>query len=369
MMSKKQIHLYKLLSLLFAVILAVLAICNARTFLTTCKTTHSPRSAHKPLPCRHPDIECSPFFTFAGVVEKKTGQSKTFVWEPDFIRPYWHTGNRLSAYWNARAMAYFAGALFLAGPRMLHIYNESWLRHLPFHVQDPDCPDPAKYTAGCFGCAWGRGPYDAFQYPHTCEGAWTQFRERVQADTTAAIQHWIQDNGMIPNTFIEDDVVVQFRCAQDTLVHSEYGHFAYSCYRKVVTSKTTRVFLLVDPNSKSVPLCKEMLSDLTMFIQHNYPNVTVTRKDAGLEEAFLFMMNAPILLRNSQSSFGLWAGFSGKNIVWSAPMIPYLTLNTTPPLGPGWNWLHCPVLYPDIARKHGLSTLSSTSVIGWLRTH
>ena len=325
-----------------------------------------PESSSK---CRDPDIVCHPFFTFAGVVQQYTGGSKTFVWEPDFLRPYWHTGNRLSAYWNARAMAHFAGASFLAGPRMAKIYNESWLKHLPLHVQAPSCPNPVKYASGCFGCAWGRGPYDAFQYPHTCEGAWTQFRGQVQVDTRAAINLWLQENAVTPHAFAEDDVVVQFRCARDTLVHAEYGHFAYSCYRNVVTSKTKRLFLLVDPHSKSVPVCKDLLSDVTMFIQATYPNVSVTLKESGVEESFVFMMSAPILLRNSQSSFGLWAGLSGSNTVFSAPMISYLTLNTTPALGLGWNWLSCGVLYPEVAKKNGVSMTSSTSIIQWLRTH
>lgn len=313
--------------------------------------------------CRQPDITCTPFYQYAGVSKR----DNVFYWNPDYIRSYWRTGNLMSAYWNARAMAFYAGSAFEAGS-VKRFYQQSWLQYLPMHMPAPSCPDAVKYVRACFGCAWGRGPYDAFQYPHSCEGAWSTFRLDVQHGVQAAIMNWTINSGFEDTLqFQNQDVVIQFRCAHDTVVHEEYGPFAFSCY-DVIPASTQSVYILVDPQHTSNAICSAILKGLENYLQTKWQSA-VKRLELSTEASFIAMMQAPILFRHSQSSFGLWAGYAGNNTVYSAPMVEYLTSNTKPDFGPNWRWLSCPVLYPKVAKDAGISATTPRDVLKWLATH
>ena len=319
-------------------------------------------SKHNPRPCSRVQYKCLPFFQHAGV-ELNEVNEPTFIWDPKFIGHGWRTGNLLSAYWNARAMASYGGARFVASSRMVDVFNKSWLQHLPFNVSPPLCPDPGAYYAGCLGCMHG-SLSENFIFPAICNGAWISFRSQVQADTRSALMSWVKSNNISVPQLSKPNTVIQFRCADDTLIHYAYGPLAFSCY-KAIPPDTRHIYVVVDPQSTH-RTCAAILQALLSHLHSLYPNSRVSTMSGSVELDFITMWGADVLVRNSQSSYGLWAGFAATGAVWSAPMMEKSTLNATPDYGSQWNWLSCPILYPSVAAKNNLDRNSSIDIVTWL---
>lgn len=313
-----------------------------------------------------PQYRCREFFKNSG---SDLSASNAIIWDPPFIAMSWRTGNRLSSYWNSRAMAYYGGHSFVMGPRMRQIFKTSWQQYLPDQVPAAACPSPAEYYAGCVGCSYGRTTSENYMYPHICNGAWITFRRHVQLETHQAVHKWMLQIGNSSLDFKpRADIVVQFRCASDTLAHEEYGPLAHSCY-DVIPSNAKTILILADPQVKGTHACEKMLAGLQQHLNAHWPNTPVVVSSGSIENDFITMLLAPVLIRSSQSSFGLWAGFASQNVVWSAPMVSNLAANSTPDFGPNWHWINCPVLYPSIARAANMSLNSVDEVLHWLQNN
>jgi hypothetical protein len=151
---------------------------------------------------------------------------------------------------------------------------------------------------------------------------------------------------------------------QNNLVHGRYGPLAYSCY-DVVPNDTSTIYVVANPSKHQ--MCINMLGDLQAYLQHLRPRANLTLISGSIEEDFAALWKAPLLIKDAQSTFGLWAGFAGEGRVYAVPMLSHLVLNTTPDLGAGWNWRDCPTLDPKVAKAANIST--GSGVISWLRDH
>jgi hypothetical protein len=110
-----------------------------------------------------------------------------------------------------------------------------------------------------------------------------------------------------------------------------------------------------------------MLADLQIYLQRLRPHANLKLISGSIEEDFTALWKAPLLIKDAQSTFGLWAGFAGKGVVYAVPMLSHLVLNTTPDLGAGWKWRDCPTLDPTVAKTANIS--AGAAIISWLRDH
>ena len=84
------------------------------------------------------------------------------------------------------------------------------------------------------------------------------------------------------------------------------------------------------------------------------------------------MMLAPTFFRDSQSSFGLWAGLANQGAVHAIPLLAWKQqpgVTTTPNLGPDWQWSTAPVLYPYMASQHKLTIEDHEGLLVWLENN
>lgn len=86
-----------------------------------------------------------------------------------------------------------------------------------------------------------------------------------------------------------------------------------------------------------------------------------------MHEDFAKLLLAPVLYKDAQSSFGLWAALANRGQVWSVPLLGTYTNNTKPDLGVSWHWSDAPVLYPDVAAAKGITLDSPADIIKWLQ--
>ena len=78
---------------------------------------------------------------------------------------------------------------------------------------------------------------------------------------------------------------------------------------------------------------------------------------------------APTFFRDSQSSFGMWAGMANKGVVHAIPLLAWRQqpgVTTTPDLGPDWHWSTSPALYPNVAKTHNLTLEDHEGLFAWL---
>ena len=84
------------------------------------------------------------------------------------------------------------------------------------------------------------------------------------------------------------------------------------------------------------------------------------------------MLLAPTFFRDSQSSYGLWAGMANPGTVHAIPLLAWIQqpgVTTTPNLGPDWVWSAAPVLYLDVAQKLNLTLEDHEGLIAWLEAN
>jgi hypothetical protein len=145
--------------------------------------------------------------------QTKNKQKRTVYYTP-YTSDRW--GNALSSYWAARSLAVLAGYAFDAYGGFT---GASWLARLPNKVPAPPDArgDRAAFDAACNAC----GP-EGWEHPHRCARAWLHLRPTIQAETHAAVEAWARAEGRRLPEFREGDVVIQARCAGDTvLAHPE----------------------------------------------------------------------------------------------------------------------------------------------------
>jgi hypothetical protein len=110
-----------------------------------------------------------------------------------------------------------------------------------------------------------------------------------------------------------------------------------------------------------------LLNDLKQFLKQLRPGAAIHVLTGSVEEDFAAFWKAPYLIKNGQSTFSLWAALAGYGQTYAIPMAAEFAVNTTPALGPGWNWRTCPLLEPAIGKTQNISTVQS--MIKWLRAN
>jgi hypothetical protein len=216
-------------------------------------------------------------------------------------------------------------------------------------------------TAGAGGENW--------LYPHRCEGAWQQIRPTIMSDTHAAVLRWMTDNNHSQPGFMLGDVVIQSRCSKGTLIgHPEYGPVGFSFYNTISAIDTKTIYIITN-RANPMPACAAIRAALLQHLHGRYPGVRVHLVGGTREDDFFRMLFAPVLYRDSQSTFGLWAGMANKGLVHSVPMLRAFTDNVTPDFGDGWHWDNVPVLYPAVAAAHGIKADDADAIVNWLLEH
>eukprot|EP00882_Tetradesmus_deserticola_P011111 GHRQ01011748.1.p1 GENE.GHRQ01011748.1~~GHRQ01011748.1.p1 ORF type:complete len:342 (+),score=112.74 GHRQ01011748.1:47-1072(+) len=285
------------------------------------------------------------------------GGDRTLYYTPYTSRRW---GNALSPYWQARALALIAGQGFDAYGGFEH----GWMQHLPRKRPPTTCPELDRFKLACRQC-----DSDSWMHAHRCHGAWLQIRPTIINDTHAAVQSWLQARNQQQPAFNPGDVVIQSRCSEDTLLsHEEFGPAGFSFYRSINVTATQAIYIVAEPG-KQLPACAAIRAAKLNHLAVLYPNSEVQMVGGSLEEDFLRLMFAPVLYKDAQSSFGLWAGLANRGQVFSVPMLPLFTNNTTPDLGRDWHWVHAPVLYPSVAASAGITINNTEAIISWLQEH
>jgi hypothetical protein len=206
-------------------------------------------------------------------------------------------------------------------------------------------------------------------YAHRCHGAWQQIRPTIINDTHAAVQAWLQASKQQQPAFNPGDVVIQSRCSEDTLLsHPEFGPVGFSFYNSIDAAATQAIYIVAEPG-RQLPACAAIRAAKVKHLAARYPNATVKVVGGRLEEDFLRLLFAPVLFKDAQSSFGLWAAVANKGQVLSVPMLSLYTNVTTPDLGRDWHWVHTPVLYPSVAAAAGIAKEDSEAIVKWLQEH
>lgn len=162
--------------------------------------------------------------------------------------------------------------------------------------------------------------------------------------------------------------MIQSRCNRDTLLdHDEYGPVGFSYYDNIKPT-ARNIYIITDPRVK-LSTCTDMHAAQVHWLEQRFPNSKVQLTGGDLESDFLRLLLAPVLFRDSQSSFGLWAGMANKGEVWSVPLLARFSPGPTPDFGQSWHWVDTPVLYPETAIAANISKGDMGAIINWLQTH
>lgn len=162
--------------------------------------------------------------------------------------------------------------------------------------------------------------------------------------------------------------MIQSRCSPDTILrHPEYGPVAFSFY-KHISNDARRILIVTDLRDRT-QLCADIHAAQVRWLKAQFPAADVLVEGGNVHQDFAKLLLAPVLFKDAQSSFGLWAALANKGEVWSVPFLRAYTNNTHPDLGASWHWSDTPVLYPHIATQQGLSLNTSQGIIHWLETN
>lgn len=235
-----------------------------------------------------------------------------------------------------------------------------------------------------------------WEFAHTCVGGWTEIRGTIRHDSMKALHSWAAARNITLPTYQAGDVVIQSRCAPDTILdHDDYGPAAFSYYDAIAGEATPpgavrrrRITILYDPTMKYAP-CDTIHQELVKHLKTKYPDTDVAVGGGTAFDDWYQLSAAPLVFKDSTSSYGLWAALASSGQVWSAPLRLWgLGPSTsgkeaTPYLGAGWHWVHNKVLYPHVAEALGWpkttpghdgklkfnATAMLPQMIDWLKTH
>lgn len=203
-------------------------------------------------------------------------------------------------------------------------------------------------------------------YAHRCAGAWTWIRPTIINDTQAAFRAWARDNSVQLPVFSARDVVIQSRCSEETILrHPEYGPVAFSFYKDIPPG--TKNILLVADLAKRIRLCADIHEAQVAWLRSKFPAAIVTLVGGTMHQDFARLLLAPVLFKDAQSSFGLWAALANRGSVWSVALLPNYTNNTKPDLGPSWHWSDAAVLYPHVAQAAKITLDDPAAIVKWLQ--
>lgn len=242
-------------------------------------------------------------------------------------------------------------------------FENFWLKHLPKKLPPQGCPQQDNFIAACNQC-----DSESWMYAHRCAGAWTWIRPTIINDTQAAFAAWAKDTGFQLPVFGPGDVVVQSRCSTETILkHPEYGPVGFSFYASI-PSTAARIIIVTDLH-KRIQLCADIHAAQVKWLKAKFPRADVQVQGGTMHDDFAKLLLAPVLFKDAQSSFGLWAALANRGQVWSVPLLHTHTNNTKPDLGPAWHWADAPVLYPHAASEQGITLEAPADIIKWLEAN
>lgn len=187
-------------------------------------------------------------------------------------------------------------------------------------------------------------------------------------DTQAAFAAWATERKLQLPQFHPGAVVIQSRCSPDTILkHAEYGPVAFSFYSSI--SSTATSIVVVTELRKRSQLCADIHASLVKWLKAKFPTADVQVSGGSLHQDFAKLLLAPVLYKDAQSSFGLWAAVANRGEVWSVPLLSVFTNNTQPDLGPKWHWVDAPVLYPHVAAAQNVTLDKPDGIVKWLETN
>lgn len=213
------------------------------------------------------------------------------------------------------------------------------------------------------------GDPGSWEFTHRCASAWAYIRPTIVTDTHAAYAAWSSEHNHPLPTYAPGDVVIQSRCARDTVLsHSEYGPVAFSFYDNIPAT-TTQIYIVTELVGRS-EVCEALHLAQEKYIKRAFPQANITVVGTTPHEDFGRLLYAPLLFKDAASSFGLWAAVANKGQVWSTPLMDYFSAhNLTPYLGQNWHWSSAPVLYPSVAARFNLTLDNLGAVLAWLEAH
>jgi hypothetical protein len=95
-----------------------------------------------------------------------------------------------------------------------------------------------------------------------------------------------------------------------------YGPVAFSFYTQNIDRAAARRILLVsEPRARQDPLCGRLAEARHAHLEAAFPELEVVDAGAGRGRDWATLLLAPVLFRDSQSSFGLMAGLANKGQV------------------------------------------------------
>lgn len=275
-----------------------------------------------------------------------------------------HFGNALSPYWYARALAVFGGLAYKMVPVEGGDVQKDWytssyfLKYLPTDVPRRGCANLTRLKLACCQCH-----QSCLTNPHKHTFSWPFILDTIRLDTQMAFKKWSSFNNMQRPNLTENDVVIQDRCDDTTLLHHHlYGPIAFSFYASLKTINPHNIFIIRDPNlrhkmikpqwsstGKNPPFypCRVIHEALCNHLTYLVPNATIHsigHKD--ISEDWAFTMYAPVLFK-SVSTFTLWSGLASDGLVYSTPLFPddyqarqaIKPVNLTPHFGLRWHWV------------------------------
>lgn len=142
---------------------------------------------------------------------------------------------------------------------------------------------------------------------------------------------------------------------------------AFSFYRTI--SQSAKNIIIVTNLAARTSLCAQIHTAQLRWLRRSFPAADVRLEGGSMHQDFAKLLLAPVLFKDAQSSFGLWAALANRGQVWSVPLLKNFTSTTHPDLGPSWHWSDSPVLYPHVAEAQGISLDKPGNIIKWLESN
>uniref|UniRef100_A0A7S1LNQ8 Uncharacterized protein n=1 Tax=Alexandrium catenella TaxID=2925 RepID=A0A7S1LNQ8_ALECA len=221
-------------------------------------------------------------------------------------------GNSLVTYWNARAVAFFAGLEFIAAEGTEHLLLPA---QVPAHQKSPSAMQQRlwqKMTTElddvCIGCPYPHGsPY----------GPWRLIGDTILAETRgmAEATRGISDDvaKFLDWSQRKSWVVIHHRCDKYLWINEQYGFLRHS-YIKDRLPKNTTHMLIVGQEKHSDVLCQKFLDELLAWAREDMKiSTSFQQEDAAVD--WVTLSTAPVLFC-STSTFCLTAGMGNPNTVY-----------------------------------------------------